>query len=234
MRLTDKIKTKLPFFSDYYNQHALVWRNRGSSYALEIIKAVRVKYGDKPNRHELSTGEVIPAVPKDYVGNMVTGSDFGSYICLVEGRDDQLVAFKHDFTLPEEKITGQDKEEFSFEQLPTEIDTQMPGKEISERLVDKGFNAVNFTVLDQRDERFTFLSEELQTSQDKYTVGNFIHEHGNVVNMVAGAVAFAIIMYVVWGDVGQAMQTFGEQSGKLVQAMNDLAQASQNNPPPGQ
>ena len=64
MKLLDKIRDKIPGMANYYNQKALIWRNRGDGTTLEILDTVRIKFNDKPDRHELSTGEMIPAVPK--------------------------------------------------------------------------------------------------------------------------------------------------------------------------
>lgn len=227
MNLRDKIKQKLPGGSSYYNQKAIIFRNRGDSYAVQILDAVRIKYTEKPNIHELSTGEEIPAVPKDYVLNMY-GS--GSCFFAVEGRDDQLVVFRPEFSLQDS-----DMEEFNPANLDIDLDTDLEGEEIKDRLIDKNMSAVNFAVLDSRDERFTFLSEELMTSQNKYGIGGLLQENMDIVLTVTTAIAVTIIIYTVGGDMVPALESFGEQLGTLnsniVELQNSL---NSTQAPPGQ
>lgn len=215
MNLRDKIKQKLPVGSNYYNQKAIIFRNRGDSYAVQIVDAVRIKYTEKPNIHELSTGEEIPAVPKDYVLN-IYGS--GSCFFAVEGRDDQLVVFRPEFDLDEKNL----EDEFNPANLDIELDTDLEGEEIRDRLIDKNMSAVNFAVLDSRDERFTFLSEELMTSQNKYGIGGLLQENMDIVLTVTTAIAVTIIIYTVGGDMVPALESFGEQLGTLNSNIVDL------------
>jgi len=204
MNLIDKIKDKVPGLPNYYNQKALIWRNRGDSSALEIVDAVKIKYNDRPNIHELSTGEKIPAVPKDYAMNMYGQ---GSYFCAVEGNDDQLVIWKPVFDM--ENLED-------LENSDIQIDTDMEGEDLKQRLVDKGHDAVSFAVLDNRDERFTFLSKELETADDKYSIGSLLYDNMDVVLPVVAAVAVAIVMYTMKGDLVPALEGFSQQ----VQTMN--------------
>jgi len=194
MNLRDKIRTKIPGASDYYNQKGLIWRNRGESTALEIVDAVRILYDDKPNVHELSTGETIPAVPKDYVQNLYGQ---GSYFCAVEGNDNQLVIFKPKFDL--DAIPSDE----SLEDQDIEIESDMPSKEIKNRLEDKNYDVVSFASLDNRDERFTFLSNEIETANDKYNPSSLLFDNINVVLPVVAAVAVAIVMYTMTGEAGE-------------------------------
>jgi len=228
MNLRDKIKQKLPGASSYYNQTAIIFRNRGDSYAVQILDAVRIKYKEKPNIHELSSGEEIPAVPKDYVLNMY-GS--GSCFFAVEGRDDQLVVFRPEFSLDEKDL----EEEFDPSKLDIDIDTDLEGEEIKERLIDKNMSAVNFAVLDSRDERFTFLSEELMTSQNKYGIGGLLQENMDIVLTVTTAIAVTIIIYTVGGDIVPALESFGEQMSTLNNNLVELQNSLNNTQaPPGQ
>jgi hypothetical protein len=231
MKLTDKIRDKLPGTSNYYNQKALIWRNRGDSTALEIVDAVRIKYNDKPNVHELSTGEQIPAVPKDYVGNLYGE---GSYFCAVEASDDQLVVFKHDFNMDKLDLNPEnDQEEVKFEG-DTVIDTDLSGKELKQRLIDKDFDAVNFSVLDNRDERFTFLSNELETADNKYSLGHILYDNFDIVLTVTAAVAVAIVMYTMTGDIVPAIKNMAEQITSLNQNIVELQGMFNQTAPPGQ
>lgn len=232
MNTLDKIRSKIPGLGGYYNQKAFVWRNRGDSYALEVLDAVRVKYDDKPNRHELSTGEVIPAVPKSYTGNLYGE---GSYFLAVEGEDDQLVIWKPKFSVKE--LTGK-KDDVEISSLPVDLDSELSSEKILKRLEDKNFDAVNFAVLDNRDERFTFLSEEVKTADDKYSLSSLLYENFDIVLSVVTAVAIAIVIYGVTGDIpsalenfGQEMATFNENVEFISQELNQTAQNS--NPPPG-
>jgi len=229
MNTIDKIKNKIPGLPNYYNQKALIWRNRGDSYALEIVDAVRIKYNDKPNVHELSTGEVIPAVPKSYTSNLY-GS--GSYFCAVEGDDDQLVIWKPQFKVGE---FIEDTDESELSSLPVDIESSVPGDKILERLEDKNFDAVNFAVLDNRDERFTFLSEEVKTSEDKYSLTSILYQHPEAIMLVTMAVAVAIIVYGVSGDIPSALNNFGDQMNQLSGQMQNLNSQlnSTATPPPG-
>jgi len=208
MKAMDKIRSVIPGLDDYYNQKALIWRNRGESFALEIVDAVKIKYNDKPDRHELSTGEVIPAVPKSYTSNLYGG---GSYFCAVEGDDDQLVIWKPKFNL--QGFIPEDKEDADVDvsSLPVEIESDLSSEKVLDRLEDKNYDAVNFAVLDNRDERFTYLSEEVKTSDDKYSIGKLLYDNPEMVMAVTTAVAVTIIIYGVTGDVAPALQNFGEQ-----------------------
>ena len=234
MNTIDKIRSKVPGLNDYYNQKAFVWRNRGDSYALEVLDAVRIKYDDKPNRHELSTGEIIPAVPKSYTGNLYGG---GSFFCAVEGDDDQLVIWKPKFNVKDLAETEED-EEVEISSLPVDLDSDMPSDKVLKRLEDKNFDAVNFAVLDNRDERFTFLSEEVKTADDKYSLSSLLYENFDIVLSVTTAVAIAIVIYGVTGDIPSALEnfssemaTFNENVEFISQQMNQSAQST--NPPPG-
>lgn len=208
MKTLDKIRSVIPGLDDYFNQKALIWRNRGESFALEIVDAVKIKYNDKPDRHELSTGEVIPAVPKSYTSNLYGG---GSYFCAVEGDDDQLVIWKPKFNL--QGLMPEDKEDADVDvsSLPVEIESDLSSEKILDRLEDKNYDAVNFAVLDNRDERFTYLSEEVKTSDDKYSIGKLLYDNPEMVMAVTTAVAVTIIIYGVTGDIAPALQNFGEQ-----------------------
>jgi len=220
MKAMDKIRSVIPGLDDYYNQKALIWRNRGDSFALEIVDAVKIKYNDKPDRHELSTGEVIPAVPKSYTSNLYGQ---GSYFCAVEGDDDQLVIWKPKFDL--QGLIPEDKEDADVDvsSLPVEIESDLSSEKILNRLEDKNYDAVNFAVLDNRDERFTYLSEEVKTSDDKYSVGSILYDNPEMVMAVTTAVAVTIIIYGVTGDVAPALQNFGEQ---LTQFNSNVEQLS--------
>jgi len=220
MKAMDKIRSVIPGLDDYYNQKALIWRNRGDSFALEIVDAVKIKYNDKPDRHELSTGEVIPAVPKSYTSNLYGQ---GSYFCAVEGDDDQLVIWKPKFDL--QGLIPEDKEDADVDvsSLPVEIESNLSSEKVLNRLEDKNYDAVNFAVLDNRDERFTYLSEEVKTSDDKYSVGSILYDNPEMVMAVTTAVAVTIIIYGVTGDVAPALQNFGEQ---LTQFNSNVEQLS--------
>jgi len=220
MKTLDKIRSVIPGLDDYFNQKALIWRNRGDSFALEIVDAVKIKYNDKPDRHELSTGEVIPAVPKSYTSNLYGQ---GSYFCAVEGDDDQLVIWKPKFDL--QGLIPEDKEDADVDvsSLPVEIESNLSSEKVLNRLEDKNYDAVNFAVLDNRDERFTYLSEEVKTSDDKYSVGSILYDNPEMVMAVTTAVAVTIIIYGVTGDVAPALQNFGEQ---LTQFNSNVEQLS--------
>lgn len=222
MKLVDKIRDKIPGMENYFNQKALIWRNRGDGTALEILDTVRIKYSDKPDRHELSTGEVIPAVPKDYVGNMYGG---GSYWMAVEASDDQLVVFRADFELD----SGDALEELD----KIEIDSSLESDEVMERFEDKNFDVVKFSVLDNRDERFTFLANEIETSEDKYSLGHMIWDNMNVVSPIVAAVAVAIVMYTMTGDIVPAIKNFTEQLTQFGQNLQSLEQTLNQTAPPG-
>lgn len=234
MNTLDKIRSKVPGLSDYFNQKAFVWRNRGDSYALEVVDAVRIKYNDKPNRHELSTGEVIPAVPKSYTGNMYGG---GSYFLAVEGDDDQLVVWKPKFNVQDlvEENMGDGEGSDVVSSLPIDLDSDMSGDKVYQRLEDKNFDAVNYAVLDNRDERFTFLSEEVKTSDDKYSLSSLLYENPEMVMALTTAVAVAIIIYGVTGDIPGALQNFGEQMSTFNNNVDVLTQQlnQTQTPPPG-
>jgi len=224
MKLTDKIKDKIPGLSNYYNQKALIWRNRGDSTALEIVDAIRIKYRDEPNVHELSTGETIPAVPKDYVMNMYGQ---GSYFCGVEASDDQIVIFKPVFNL--ENL--EDLEDLTNSDI--DLDTDLEGEDVKKRLIDKEYSAVNFSVLDNRDERFTFLSNELETADDKYGVGSLLYDNMDVVLPVVAAVAVAIVMYTMKGDIVPALENFGSQVQTMNSNLAELQNTLNQTAPPG-
>ena len=208
MKTLDKIRSVIPGLDDYFNQKALIWRNRGESFALEIVDAVKIKYNDKPDRHELSTGEVIPAVPKSYTSNLYGG---GSYFCAVEGDDDQLVIWKPKFNLQGLIPENKEDEDVDVSSLPVEIESDLSSEKVLNRLEDKNYDAVNFAVLDNRDERFTYLSEEVKTSDDKYSIGKLLYDNPEMVMAVTTAVAVTIIIYGVTGDIAPALQNFGEQ-----------------------
>ena len=222
MKLLDKIRDKIPGMANYYNQKALIWRNRGDGTTLEILDAVRIKFNDKPDRHELSTGEMIPAVPKDYVGNMFGG---GSYWMAVEASDDQLVIFRPDF-----ELDNVDKIE-EIEKL--DIDSSLESSEVMERLEDKNFDVVKFSVLDNRDERFTFLANEIETSEDKYSLGHMLWDNMDIVLPVVAAVAVAIVMYTMTGDIVPAIKNFTEQLTQFGQNLQSLEQTLNQTAPPG-
>lgn len=208
MKTLDKIRSFIPGLDDYFNQKALIWRNRGESFALEIVDAVKIKYNDKPDRHELSTGEVIPAVPKSYTSNLYGG---GSYFCAVEGDDDQLVIWKPKFNLQGLIPENKEDEDVDVSSLPVEIESDLSSEKVLNRLEDKNYDAVNFAVLDNRDERFTYLSEEVKTSDNKYSIGKLLYDNPEMVMAVTTAVAVTIIIYGVTGDIAPALQNFGEQ-----------------------
>lgn len=191
MNIFKKTYYKLPGTGSYYTQKALIWRNRGDSFALEILDAARIAYEDKPNEHKLSSGERIPAVPKDYVNNLV---GVGSYFCAVEGKDDQLVIFKPDFNV-DSSLLSEDFEKDDLQDAGLELETGMEGEQVRQRLLDKNLSAVNFAVLDNRDERFTFLSDALQ-STDKYGSGMMalLAQNAQYAIPIIVAVAVAIIM----------------------------------------
>lgn len=254
MRLIDKIKYKIPGTGSYYNQKALIWRNRGDSTSLEICDAVRLKYNDRPNIHEISTGERIPAVPKDYVQNLYGG---GSYFMAVEGSDDQLVIFKPKFDLEElaeiakEKVDDSDDKdsedssdndkkiqvprvgEVSLPEIPLEFDTDLDNDELKKRLEDKNYDAVSFSVLDNRDERFTFLSQEIRTAGEKYGVAHWLKENADILMPVATAIAVFIIMYAIQGDIVPAMQTLSERLANFNSNAQNLMRAMNQTAPPG-
>lgn len=230
MKMLDKIRYKIPGTGNYYNQKALIWRNRGDSTALEICDAVRIKYKEKPNIHEISTGEKIPAVPKDYVQNLYGG---GSYFCAVEASDDQLVIWKPKFNLEALKKIGEADSEEDLEFDEIEFETGMDSEEIKNRLIDKGYNAVNVAVLDNRDERFTFLSQELETADNKYSLGSLLYDNMDIVLTVVTAIAVAIVMYTMTGDIVPAIENFAEQVGNLNQNVNELQQSLNQTAPPG-
>lgn len=191
MNILKKIYYKLPGTGSYYTQKALIWRNRGDSYALEILDAARIAFNDKPNEHKLSSGERIPAVPKDYVNNLV---GVGSYFCGVEGKDDQLVIWKPDFQISE-PLLSEDFEKDDLQEAGLGLETDLEGEQVKTRLLDKNLSAVNFAVLDARDERFTFMSEKLK-SKDKYGSGvmSLLAENAQYALPIITGIAIAIIM----------------------------------------
>lgn len=233
MKLTDKIKDRIPGLENYYNQKAFIFRNRGSSTALEIVDAVRIKYSDKPDVHELSTGEKIPAVPKDYIGNMYGG---GSYFMAVEASDDQLVIFspRFDFSTLSKVEDELDTDELQKKGL--ELGSNLEGDDMIQRLQDKDYNVVKFSVLDNRDERFTFYSNELETADNKYSLGHMIWDNMDLVLPVVAAVAVAIVMYTMTGDIVPAITNFGEQLANFNQNIVELQEALNQTAvrPPGQ
>jgi len=77
--------------------------------------------------------------------------------------------------------------------------------------------------LDNRDERFTYLSEEVKTSDDKYSIGKLLYDNPEMVMAVTTAVAVTIIIYGVTGDIAPALQNFGEQ---LTQFNSNVEQLS--------
>lgn len=235
MNIFKKLYYKLPGTGDYYTQKALIWRNRGDGFALEILDATRISYKDKPNEHRLSSGEKLPAVPKDYVNNLV---GVGSYFCGVEGKDDQLVIFKPDFQVDHPAL-GEDSSDFSKSDLDgISLETDMHGEELKQRLLDKNRSAVNFAVLDSRDERFTFFSEALK-NKDKYGAGiwSVLSQNAHYAIPIIMAVAVAIIMSQM-GDpsalaeeMRQSVQKGVEQGFSNVSASGGV---SGSGAPPGQ
>lgn len=228
MKLTDKIRDKLPGASNYFNQKALIFRNRGDSHSLEILDAVRIKYSDRPNVHELSTGEKIPAVPKDYVQNLYGG---GSYFMAVEASDDQLVVFRPKFHVDGEISEDDDSVSKQFNGL--ELDTELEGEELKQRLVDKNYSAVDFAILDNRDERFTFLAEELETADNKYSLSHILYDNFDIVLTVTAAISVAIVMYTMSGDIVPAIKNFAEQVSTMNQNLVELERTLNATAPPG-
>lgn len=227
MKLTDKIRDKLPGASNYFNQKSLIFRNRGDSHSLEIVDAVRIKYNDRPNVHELSTGEKIPAVPKDYVQNLYGG---GSYFMAVEASDDQLVVFRPKFHVDN---MPDDEDSISKQFDGVEIDTELEGEDLRQRLLDKNYNAVDFSILDNRDERFTFLAEELETANNKYSLSHILYDNFDIVLTVTAAISVAIVMYTMSGDIVPAIKNFAEQVTTMNQNLVELQRTLNQTAPPG-
>lgn len=201
-----KVKEKLFFWKDYYPTVAVVLRNRGSTYQPEITDAVRFKYEDRPNAHQLKTGEETPAVPLDYVLTDTTGDPF---IFFVEAEDGQLIPFKF------------------------EIQTDKQGNPIMEKTSNGEKKPIVETVLlENKDERLNFWVDHLKHSDEKYTVPGWIQNNKELMLPVVTAIAVAIIFMAFsngYADLVPYLRDLTEQIPSLQQAI----QTGGSSAPPG-
>ena len=207
--MIQQIKRRLIFWKDYYPTKAIIYRNRGSTYSPELTEAVRLKFDELPNTHQLATGEETCAVGLDYVLNDNTGQPF---LHFVEAEDGQLIPFK-----------------FS-------IKTDEHGKPvISKDESGKKKPEVETVLLENKDERLNFWVDHLKHSETKYTVPGWIAENKDLA--LVGATGVAIML--IFAGFGQYYADMIPYLDQLTQQLPSLSQAIQSSgtgatPPPGQ
>lgn len=223
--LSTRFKEKAFFWKDYWPTNFIILRRRGDDFAPELVPGVRLKYGDRPNAHKLRTGERMPAVPKSYVLNGVDGTP---WIFAVEADDDQIVVFKPTF----------DAEEMNkVDEVAELLDTDMDGEEIKDALEDKNYDIVKFSVLENKEERLSFLSEELKNSNTKYSPSNLIREYPQLTLITVTTVMMVVLLYAFGNKFGQyipILENFNVNMGQfLQQAGSSGAAGGAGGAPPG-
>jgi len=233
------------FWKELWPTEFRIYRNRGNQHSPEDVQGARIKYDDRPDTHKLKTGERMPAVPKRYSMTKINGD---ACYHLVEADDDQLVAFRPNFkagpdirpsqlhyiqkdgetVAVETEFTGDGElDENKIKNL--EIDTTLESDELKKELEENSFNVVNFALLENRDERKTFLAEEIQESEMKYKPSSLIRQYPQLTLTVGAAVAFAIIILATSQEYGQFVPVLKQLSGNM-DAINQLANTQA---PPG-
>ena len=204
--MIDKIKASMPFGDDHTTRF-IIHRNRGNHYPPDFVWGSRYKPDDGPDYYKLETGERLPALPYDYITN---DQDGNPTVKLIEADDSQYIAFK---TLIDPEVKDAD----SLQELDIDVDTEYED-EAADLLKDDEteFDPVSFCVLDDRDERKTFLSDELKTKDDKYE-GNglaaWLADNTNIVMVVGVAVALAILYTQMGGAIMEFIKMV--ESGEL-------------------
>lgn len=207
MRVISRVKQKLFFWKDYYPTQAIVYRNRGSTYSPELSRAVRFKWEDKPNAHQLATGEETSAVPLDYV---LTSTDGKPFIHFVEAEDDQLIPFKF------------------------KIKTDSEGNAVVETGENgKKQPLVETVLIENKDERLNFWVDHLKHSDEKYTVPGWIANNKELVLPVVTAIAVAIIFYAAGQQFGDAVPYLNQLTEQIPSLTDALQTAGGTSAPPG-
>lgn len=197
---TQLLKEKLLFWKDYWPSQYNIYRNRGDHFVLDEQPAVRLRYDDEINRHRLRSGEELPAAPLKYVTNKQDGTPL---VHAVEAEDGQMVVFKHDFQ--PEKVR----------EAVEMLDSPLEETELKEQLEDYSHDVLQLSVLDNREERKTFLAEELEISGEKYTLSGFINRNQGAVYALATGLAVAIIIYATASNFGEYIPVLRELTGAL-------------------
>jgi hypothetical protein len=197
---TQALKEKILFWRDFWPSQYNVYRNRGDHFVLDEQPAVRLKYDDEINRHRLRSGEELPAAPLRYVTNKQDGTPL---IHAAEAEDGQMVVFKHDFK-PEE-----------IHEAVAMLDTPLEEGEVEEQLANYDHDLLQLSVLDNREERKTFLAEELEISGEKYSLSGLINRNQGAVYALATGLAVAIIIYATASNFGEYIPVLRELTGAL-------------------
>jgi len=220
MSFTQTLREKVLFWKDFYPTQYNIYRNRGDHFVLEQVGAVRIKKKDEINRHRLETGEELPAAPLKYVSNKLDGTPL---VHAVEADDGQLVVWKPEFQ-PD-----------NVERAANMLETDMDRDQLLQDL-DKAQNDImQLSVLDNREERKTFLAEELEISNDKYTLSSIINENQGAVYALATGLAVAIIIYATasnFGDYIPVLKEFTQAASNL--NPGQLASSTGGGSPPTQ
>jgi len=111
------------------------------------------------------------------------------------------------------------------------IDTEMSEEELENELEKHNFDVVNFTILENKDQRLTFLGEEVKTAETKYKPSSLIRQYPQLTLTVGAAVAFAIIIYATSQEYGQFVPVLKDLSGNMGVFENLAEQAGSSNPP---
>jgi len=197
---TQAVKEKILFWKDFWPSQYNVYRNRGDHFVLDEQPAVRLKYDDEINRHRLRSGEELPAAPLKYVTNKQDGTPL---VHAVEAEDGQMVVFKQDFK-PEKVHEAVDM-----------LDSPLEDNELEEILEEYSHDVLQLSVLDNREERKTFLAEELEISTDKYNLSGLINRNQGAVYALATGLAVAIIIYATASNFGEYIPVLRELTSAL-------------------
>jgi len=115
------------------------------------------------------------------------------------------------------------------------LETDMDRDQLLQDL-DKAQNDImQLSVLDNREERKTFLAEELEISNDKYTLSSIINENQGAVYALATGLAVAIIIYATasnFGDYIPVLKEFTQAASNL--NPGQLASSTGGGSPPTQ
>lgn len=238
-----KLKERIVFWKELWPTNFTIYRRRADGHVKEDSKGVRLKYSDKPDSHKLRTGEKMPAIPKRYSMDDVNGKPCYH---IVEADDEQLVAFKPDFKASEDakpkqihyfkqdngdwlaveteyKLNNDSVDDSSIQNL--KIDTDLRDEQLEKELEKASMDIVNFSIMENKDERTTFLAEEIKSAESKYKPSSFLRQNPQLVLVVVTAIAVAIIIYATSQDYGQFVPLLKELSGSgFVEAVEGVAE----------
>jgi len=219
MKVVDRIPIVNRFVAqDEYTTKVKVWRRRGDSFQPSLHDAVRYKYDDRPNAHVLDTDEEIPAVPLEHIYTMADGTP---YFEVIEVEDGQYA--------PREKHINED----GFDEEDLEFQAQTVENEVVPFKAELDEEAIEDTVIDNKDTRLNFWLDHLKESNEKYGAKGLIRENMRVILIVTTALSVAIIMYMT-GDFGQYVEMFKEFISTMQSLDSSIQTLIQQNPSLGQ